>query len=129
MLPSMACLTIGTASSAARSSAPASTEGPEERLIAWGLDRRQLELDPNPEGKPIDPVFVEREEIFPESNPKLFDVLHLKTRDAVVRREVLLTPGDRYDAARALETERNLRRIFILSVAKVVAAGHSGFGR
>ena len=97
-------------------------EGPEERLIAWGLSRRDLELDPSPEGKEVDQVFVEREEIFPETNPKVFDVLHVKTRDSVVRREVLLRPGDRFDATRALETERNLRRIFILSVAKVVAA-------
>lgn len=101
-------------------SAPVEARGPEERLIAWGLSRREAELEPAPDGKLIDQVFIEREEIFPEANPKFFDILHLKTRDAVVRREVLLKPGDVWNAARALETERNLRDIFILSVARVV---------
>ncbi len=97
-----------------------SVQGPEEQLVQWGLKRRDARIDPAPDGKLIGEIFIEREEIFPESNPKLFDVLHLKTRDQVVRREVLLTPGEPWDARRALETERNLRRIFILSVAKVV---------
>ncbi|MDP1915528.1 MAG: BamA/TamA family outer membrane protein [Myxococcales bacterium] len=98
----------------------AQTSGPEEKLIQWGLKRRELQLDPNANGKPIDEVFVEREEIFPEENPKFFDILHIKTRDSVVRREVLLKPGGVWDDQRALETERNLRRLFFLSVAKVV---------
>jgi hypothetical protein len=104
----------------------AASEGPEERLVAWGLARRDLEVEPAPEGRRIDQVFIEREVIFPEANPKLFDVLHVKTRDTVVRREVLLAPGERFDAARALETERNLRRLFIVAVAKVVAAKAPG---
>lgn len=94
--------------------------GPEEKLIQWGLARRGLEVDPAPNGKEVDEVFVEREEIFPEENPKFFDILHIKTRDSVVRREVLLKPGDVWNADRALETERNLRRIFVLSAARVV---------
>lgn len=98
----------------------AQTSGPEEKLIQWGLKRRELQLDPNPNGKIIEEVFVEREEIFPEENPKFFDILHIKTRDSVVRREVLLKPGGVWDDQRALETERNLRRLFFLSVAKVV---------
>jgi hypothetical protein len=103
------------------SAAPATDErGPEERLVQWGLARRDLEPEPAPDGRQIDEVFVEREEIFPEANPKFFDILHVKTRDQVVRREVLLKPGDVWDARRALETERNLRRLFFLSVARVV---------
>ncbi len=98
----------------------AQTSGPEEKLIQWGLKRRDLQLDPNANGKIIEEVFVEREEIFPEENPKFFDILHIKTRDSVVRREVLLKPGGVWDDQRALETERNLRRLFFLSVAKVV---------
>lgn len=98
----------------------AQTSGPEEKLIQWGLKRRELQLDPNANGKIIEEVFVEREEIFPEENPKFFDILHIKTRDSVVRREVLLKPGGVWDDQRALETERNLRRLFFLSVAKVV---------
>lgn len=98
----------------------AQPSGPEEKLIQWGLKRHELELEPNPNGKIIEEVFVEREEIFPEENPKFFDILHIKTRDSVVRREVLLKPGDVWDGQRALETERNLRRLFFLSVAKVL---------
>lgn len=97
-----------------------SGDGPEEKLVAWGLSRRGLELEPAPEGKEVDQIFIEREEIFPEQNPKFFDILHVKTRDGVVRREVLLKPGQPWSAQRALETERNLRDIFILSVARVV---------
>lgn len=103
--------------------------GPEEQLVQWGLKRRDARVDPSPDGKTIGEVFIEREEIFPENNPKLFDVLHVKTRDQVVRREVLLHPGDRWDAQHALETERNLRRIFFLSVAKVVPLASREPGR
>lgn len=35
--------------------------------------------------------------------------LHWVTREEVVRREILLQPGDRWDALKALESERNLR--------------------
>ena len=37
--------------------------------------------------------------------------LHITTREGVVRRELLLHPGDTYDSARVAETARNLRAL------------------
>jgi len=101
-------------------SADPPVQGYEAGLVAWGLERRDLALEPDPAGKRIDTIFIEREEIFAEANPKFFDFFHVRTRDAVVRREVLLEPGDVWDPQRALETERNLRALPLIAVARVV---------
>lgn len=67
----------------------------------------------------ITAVRLETTDVFPPGQdkgliPKLFNGLHVTTRPGVVRRELLLAPGQLYDSARAAETERALRglRIF-----------------
>ena len=42
---------------------------------------------------------------------RILNGLHVNTRSAVVRREMLLQPGEPFDSVRAAETERNLRRL------------------
>lgn len=44
---------------------------------------------------------------------RLANTLHVETRDWVVRRELLLVEGDRYDPLLAAESERNLRALGI----------------
>ncbi len=97
--------------------------GYEDRLIAWGLAQHGRELEPAPEGKRLEDVLVASEDVFSPSDPyPLFlNLIHVRTREPVIRREVLLAPGDLWDAHRAQETERNLRKLFLLAVVKVVA--------
>ncbi|MEE8250934.1 MAG: hypothetical protein V3R24_04260 [Gemmatimonadales bacterium] len=44
---------------------------------------------------------------------RLANAVRFKTRTSVVRRELLFEPGDRYDSASVVETERNLRGLDI----------------
>ncbi len=79
--------------------------------------------EPAPEGKRIDEILIAAEEIVAESDPypQLMNWVHVRTRDPVIRREVLLQEGELYDPARVAETERNLRRLAFIAVARVVA--------
>lgn len=112
------------------SAAPVSQNaGYEERLIAWGLALHGREVEPAPEGKRLEEVLVASENVFAPTDPyPLFlNLIHVRTREPVIRREVLLAPGDLWDTHRVAETERNLRRMFLLAVVKVVAVkGHDG---
>jgi len=100
----------------------ASEEGYEGRLVEWGLALQGREPDPNPEGKVIDEILVSSEDIVAPSDPypKILNILHVKTKQDVVKREILLQPGDRYDPEIAAESERNLRQLFIFAVARVL---------
>lgn len=107
----------------ALAAAPVSTElSYEDRLIEVALEAHHVEREPVPEGKRIERVIFWREDVFSSSDPYplLLNMFHTRTRNGVVRREVLLQPGDRYDASRVQETERNLRRLFFFAVARVV---------
>src|SRR5206468_2978125 len=52
--------------------------------------------------------------------PLFFNIFHAKTQEQVVRRELLLGEGDSYRADLVEETERNLRALSILAVAKII---------
>jgi hypothetical protein len=95
----------------------------EEVLIQWGLARHGREVDPAPEGKPLEAVLVALEDVVAESDPYpgFLNAVHVRSREEVVRREVLLTPGQPYSEALALETARNLRRLGIFAVVRAVA--------
>lgn len=101
---------------------PAPEAGYEDRLIAWALEVHGRQLEPSPDGKRVEEVLIASEDIFAPSDPyPLFlNVFHKRTRESVVRREVMVQEGDTWDASRVLETERNLRRLFILAVVKAV---------
>ena len=102
----------------------ASEEGYEDRLEKWGLELQGRERDPNPEGKIVDQILVSSENIVAPTDPypKILNAVHVKTREGVIKREVLLQPGDRYDPDVAAESERNLRGLFILAAVRVVPA-------
>ncbi|QSQ25635.1 BamA/TamA family outer membrane protein [Pyxidicoccus parkwayensis] len=95
----------------------------EELLVQWGLAQYERELDPSPEGKPLEAVLVAQEYVVAESDPYpgFLNSLHVRSREEVVRREVLLTPGQPYSAALAEETSRNLRDLDIFAVVRAVA--------
>lgn len=94
----------------------------EERLVAWGLTRTGRELDPAPEGKRIDEILIASEEIVAPTDPypRFLNLFHVKTQDSVIQRELLLDVGDAWRADLAAETERNLRKLFILAISRVV---------
>jgi hypothetical protein len=101
----------------------------EEQLIKATLAERGLTVEPDPEGKLIEAIFIANHEIFlpgdlPLSRklPWMFlNRLHTRTRDYIVRQEILIDEGSRYQRDLVEETERNLRGMFILAVARLVA--------
>jgi surface antigen Omp85-like protein len=101
---------------------PVGAEGYEDALVRWGLEQQGGALEPEPEGKRLESVEVASEDVVAPSDPypSLLNVFHVRTREQVIRREVLLTPGEPYSPPLALETARNLRRLGIFAVVRVV---------
>ena len=68
-------------------------------------------------------VVIQRRDIFDPNErswfARLANRLHIMTRAPVVRREVLLRPGEAYDSALAAESERNLRALGIFRRVQV----------
>lgn len=102
----------------------------EQDLIERSVKQQGRVLEPSPEGKVIDEVLVVSEEILGDTDPwpSILNFFHARTRADVVRREVLLSPGEPWQRERVAEIERNLRRMVIFAVTRVVAvqapAGH-----
>jgi len=73
---------------------------------------------------PIQSVEIERQDVFDVAvelawYQRLMNALHVKTKDNVIRRELLLQPGEPYDSARAAETARNLRKLLVFRDVRV----------
>lgn len=102
----------------------------EDQLVAWALlQHPDRVVEAQPEGKTIEEVLIAAEEVFAPSDPwpGLLNIFHLRTREHVIRREVLLEVGRPWDAKLVEETERILRRLFIFAVARVIPVkGKSG---
>jgi len=69
-------------------------------------------------------VSIQRNDIFDPAEStswftRLANRLHITTREGVVRRELLLKPGEPYDSARAAETARNLRALGVFRQVQV----------
>lgn len=79
-------------------------------------------------GRPVGAVRIEASKIFDPEHPGernfLFawaNALHVRTRETVIRRELLLQTGDPFDPRLAAQSERNLRNLGIFQDAHVVA--------
>ncbi len=99
----------------------------ETETIADVLGRMRLERDPEPEGKLVERVEIVRLDVFEARDivPQWLNVFEFKTREHVLRDEVLLRAGDRYSQALVDDTIRNLRRapgVPQLSLVLAVAA-------
>jgi hypothetical protein len=103
----------------------------EEQLIRWALKQSGLERDPRPAGKTIERIEIVREDIIAQSDPwpNFFNYLHVKTRDHVVRQELLVHPGQPWDQQKVDESARNLRALFILAVVRAVPCRSSKPGQ
>lgn len=106
----------------------------EERLVQQGLTRLGLEVDPDPEGKPIHEIYIDaREVVLPGDFPlsgripwPILNYLHMRTREPILRQELLLHPGEPFRRDVFEESGRNLRSLFILSIARLVAVRRPG---
>jgi len=95
----------------------------EREAVDDALLARGLRIDAAPEGKTVGVIHVANHDVFSPRDPGLvrwLNVFHRTTREDVIRREVLLRPGARWDEALADETARNLRRDVDLSSLVVV---------
>ncbi|RYE95002.1 MAG: hypothetical protein EOO75_00440, partial [Myxococcales bacterium] len=113
----------------ARAKEPTSRTGAyspyEEETIRQVLRERGWERDPAAEGKEIESVEVVALDVIEPRDPapQLLNVLHVTSRDHVIRREVLLRQGEPFRKVLVDETARNLRlRRSQLSLVVCVAA-------
>ncbi len=73
----------------------------------------------------IDTIIVVSRNVFDFSDDapgflaRLANRLHVTTRPGVVRRALLVNPGDRYDSARVAESERALRNLHVFSRVRI----------
>jgi hypothetical protein len=97
--------------------APAWAEAPrplgrlEQESVDEALAARQLAIDPRPQGKTVGAIHVVNQEVFSQRDWwfQWFNVFHRTTRENVIRREILLRPGQPYDEALVEESIRNLQ--------------------
>lgn len=104
----------------------------EENLVRAALERSgftSADIDPQPEGKIVEAIRIDASKvILPGDLPAssklpwtLLNRFHVRTRDEVIAREVLFRVGEPFRRDLFEESGRNLRTLFILSVARLVA--------
>lgn len=104
----------------------------EAQRVDHALRANGYERDPVPYGKRISFIRIVREEVFigeellvpivlPREAPTWPNAFHWLTEESVVRRELLVQEGELYDAERIAESERNLRSLGILALARIEA--------
>ena len=78
-------------------------------------------------GAVIGKIDIDIRNIFDENDPRenrglyrLADRLHIRTKPATIRAQLLFKSGDRYSAEKLAETERNLRQLVFIYDAHVV---------
>ncbi len=100
----------------------AGIENYEDALIEAALKRHGRELEPEPQGKVLAEVLVDTEDVVAEIDPfpDFLNIFHARTREDVVRREVLLSVGKPYSEQLAQETARNLRGLRLFSMVRLV---------
>lgn len=107
----------------------------EKTTIASALAKLRGALDPAPEGKLVESIEILRLEVLDDESkplakiplagpflrPAIINPLHATTKDWIVRRELMLEKGDRFQQTLLDETARNLRRLKQLSLVIGVA--------
>ena len=104
----------------------------EKETIKRTLKSTGGKVDPAPEGKTIESVEIVRLEVLEDRDPvpeavltipvrKLANSLHYVTRDAIIRREMLIKENDRWEQITIDEIARNMRaRMSQVSIVIVV---------
>jgi hypothetical protein len=86
------------------------------------LAKRQSTIEPAPEGKLIEAIEIETLKVFEPADPLpgWLNWFHPTSRTAVVERELLTRPGQKYEQGAVDESSRNLRRLKQLSLVLLV---------
>jgi hypothetical protein len=135
-----AALALAPAPAAADKPAPADAPrdsySPYERTaIDEGVQKLGASVEPHPEGMVLEGVDVITLDVFEKRDPlpgvlmRIANWFHATTRPYIIEREVLLTPGQRWDQALVDETARNLRAFAQLSLVLCVPLRGSAPGR
>lgn len=104
---------------------PKPTYSPYERqTIADYLRQHKSKADEAPAGKIIEGIDIVSLNVIEQRDPvpNFLNVFHVRTRDYVIRRELLLEVGQQFRQDLADETGRNLRAISQFSLVLVFAA-------
>jgi len=94
----------------------------ERASVVRALVSRGYELEPSPWNKTVGAVRVYNEEVFAEGSRFLqfFNHLHVTTKEATIRAEAVIVPGEVWDQPRIEETARRLRDPLWTSVVAVI---------
>ncbi len=92
--------------------------------VPLGRFAAQTTPDTTAAGQRVKAVLIETSDVYRPDQargflPRVLNGLHFTTRPGVVRREVLIRPGDVFDSARAAESERTLRSMRIFRQVRV----------
>ena len=91
-------------------------------MTAVGLVALLLSAAPQ---QTVDTIVVDNRNIFDHANDgpgfvaRLANALHVRTRASVIRRTLLVSPGQLYDSARVAESERALRALGVFRFVRV----------
>ena len=97
----------------------------EQSLIDRTLESLGLTPDPEPEGKIVEDIIVQRYPVIEPTDPwpDFLNIFHVTTKHYIVFQELLFSKGARYDPDKVLESERNLRDYSMLfSVVRFATA-------
>lgn len=95
----------------------------EDQLIEAALLRTGLQREREPENLRIERIVIVRESMIASIDPwpSWLNFIHVTTRESVIRQELLLQAGERWNRSKVEESERNLRALSILATVRSVA--------
>ena len=103
----------------------------ERASMRRALAARGYELEPSPWDKVIGKVLVYNEDVFAEKSRllQLLNFFHVTTKERVLRREVVVQPGELWNQERIEESARRLRDPLFSSVIVVVPVKSAEAGK
>ncbi|MBI5531204.1 MAG: hypothetical protein HY898_00710 [Deltaproteobacteria bacterium] len=95
----------------------------EKESIRDALAASHTIVDPSPEGKIVEDIDIVTLDVIEKRDPApgFLNVFHAKTRPYVIRREVLIRPGEPFSQSLCDESARNLRQFHQLSLVACLA--------
>lgn len=119
----LVCSSTGTWSGDALARKLNTQERYEQTMVEWGLQQAKLKRDRFPQGKVIERVVIIRANVIAPFDPwpKIINIIHVKTHESIIRQELLIKEGQKWKQRLVSESERNLRRLTILTTARTVA--------
>ena len=119
----LAALLVGTIARAQGTESASPPSPYEASKIAHALKVLHAELDPDPTGKIVEDIDIVPLEVIEAGDPapSILNILHSTTRKTVLRKEVLLEPGEPYRQYRIDETVRSLQIFQQLSLVLAFA--------